>query len=67
MREDQCMLRWEVEEVGLDMLSVTCPETSEEEIKEAVGCDCGSQRDQLWRQELGSRHHRTCSFHSVSS
>ena len=29
--------------MGLDVLSVTCPETSRGRDQEAVGCDCGSQ------------------------
>ena len=29
--------------MGLDMLSVTCPETSRSRDQEVVGCDCGFQ------------------------
>ena len=59
---------WGIEEVGLDILSVTCPETSGgAEIRRQVYMTLDPSRDRLWRQELGSCLPSAYTLLSVSS
>ena len=67
MRKISVCWGWGIKEMGLDMLSVTCPETSRSRDQEVVGCDCDPKRDQLRRQELGSCRYTAYLLHSVCS
>ena len=58
---------WGIEEVGLDILSVTCPEISGGEIRRQVYMTLDPSRDQLRRQELGSCPDSAYTLLSVSS
>ena len=39
--------------MGLDMLSMMCPETSRSRDQEVVGCDCGSQERSTLEAGIG--------------
>ena len=61
-----CVVRGRaIQEMGLDMVSVRCPETSRGRDQEAAGYDSGSQQRSALEAQIGELS--SYSLHSVSS